>query len=414
MSSVANNLSNRIRTTSNKISQSKLASNRQVRESLSRRQQTNSNSRAPTTAANIYKFGIIPANDYDNPEAGLTDPFENPVLIAFILLITFGFIAYGLYRYYTNESEYRPGQTFYGSDILAYDPLFTMTTDKAEKCVARCQKDSLCAGITFNADTKTCLGSEEGQLREDANNYISWVKPKKQLSSVFAKKTEADKPLVGLANSTMTIKNTELARPPFISRFNFGLFIYINDFYEGHGRWRNIICKGTEWPAGDPLDTPYWETVAEQRPDQCLGIWLAPFNNNLRVCITTRQQLSSGITTRRQLSEPSTTSGQPTTQTIQQTIEYIDIQNVPTRKLFHLSANMVEGGMEVYLNGKLHRMIALKGAPVWNDLPLTILGPVSTPATIMDLVFLPESANLDDIRAQTRKLDEYAEKLKNE
>ena len=400
MSSVANNLSNRIRTTSNKISQSKLASNRPVRQTLSRRQQTNSNSRitSTTSATNSNKFGIIPANDYDDPEAGLTDPFENPVLIAFILLITFGFIAYGLYRYYTKEGDYKPGQTFYGSDILTYDPLFTMNTDKAEKCVSRCQKDSLCAGITFNTDTKTCLGSEEGQLREDASNFISWVKPKDQLGTDFAKKRAADKPLVGLANGMMTIKNTELARPPFISRFNFGLFIYINDFYEGHGRWRNIICKGTEWPAGEPLDTPYWETVAAERPDQCLGIWLAPFNNNLRVCLTTRQQLASG----------------QQQNTIQQTLEYIDIQNVPTRKLFHLSVNMVEGGMEVYLNGKLHRMIALKGVPVWNELPLTILPSVSTPATLMDLVFLPESANLDDIRAQTQKLENYSAKIKND
>jgi hypothetical protein len=402
MSSVANNLTNRIRTTTTKISQSKLASNRQVRESLSRRQQSNRSSGIKLVSNN--KLGVIPANDYDDPEAGITDPFENPVLIAFILLITFGFIAYGLYRYYTNESEYRPGQTFYGSDILTYEPLFTMATDKAEKCVSRCQKDSLCAGITFNADTLMCLGSEEGQLRDDSGNYISWVKPKNQLSSAFIKKTAA-KPLVGLANSQMTIKNNELARPPFISRFNFGIFIYINDFYEGHGRWRNIICKGTEWLAGEPIDTPYWETVAEQRPDQCLGIWLAPFNNNLRVCITTRRQLSTSTNTQQQPQQP---------KTIQQTLEYIDIQNIPTRKLFHLSVNMVDGGMEVYLNGKLHRMIALKGVPIWNELPLTILAPISTPATIMDLVFLPESANLDDIRIQTGKLDEYAEKLKNE
>jgi hypothetical protein len=405
MTSVANNLSNRIRTTANKISGSKLASNRPVRQTLSRRQTTSA--RASTTVAN--KLGI-PSNDFDDPEAGLTDPFENPVLLAFILLITFGFIAYGLYRYYTKESEYNPGQTYYGTDILAYQPLFTLNTDKIEKCVDRCQKDSLCSGLTFNSETLTCLGTEDGQLREDANNFTSWVKPKSQLGRISGqtKKTGIDKPVVGLADSQMTIKNTEFARPPFISRFNFGLFLYLNDFYEGHGSWRNIICKGTEWPAGDPFNTPYWETVAAERPDQCLGIWLAPFNNNLRICLTTRRQISGPSAT-----TPSASTNQSTqTPTIQQTLEFIDIQNVPTRKLFHISVNMVEGGMEVYLNGKLNRMIALKGAPVWNELPLTILPPVSTPATIMDLVFIPESANLDDIREQTRKLEEYSEKLK--
>ena len=401
MSSVANNLSKRIRTTSNKISGSQLASNRPVKQTLSRK-----SSSARASLAAINKSAVIPINDFDDPESGLTDPFENPVLLTFILLITFGFIAYGLYQYYTKDSEYKQGQTFYGADILAYQPLFTLNTDKAEKCKARCQKDSLCSGITFNSETLTCLGTEDGQLREDANNFISWVKPKSQLATGIVKNRNTDKPIVGLANSQTTIKNNEFARPPFISRFNFSLFIYINDFYDGHGGWRNIICKGTEWPASEPLNTPYWETVAAERPDQCLGIWLAPFNNNLRVCLTTRHQISG----------PSTpTMQQPTTQqkTIQQTLEFIDIQNIPTRKLFHLSVNMVESGMEVYLNGKLHRMIALKGAPVWNELPLTILGPTSTPATIMDLVFIPESANLDDIRAQTRKLDEYSEKLKN-
>ena len=407
MSAVSDNLTKRIKTATNKISGSTLASNRTVRQTVSRR---NSRSRSGVNAINSLgksqgaTTNGIPANDFDDPEAGITDPFENPVLLTFILLITFGFIAYGLYYYYKSDTDFKQGQTFYGADVLAYEPLFTLDTDKIDKCVDRCQKDSMCAGVTFNTDTLTCTGTEEGQLRDDNSNYVSWVKPKSITNAAgFHKKivgTNTDKPIHGFANSFMTIKNTEFARPPFNSRFNFSVFIYINDFYEGHGRWRNIICKGTQWPSDEPLDTPYWETVADARPDQCLGIWLAPFNNNLRICLTTRRQ-------------PSTATASTTNATIIQSLEYIDIQNIPTRKLFHLSVNMVEGGMEVYLNGKLHRMITLKGAPVWNDLPMTLFGKTSTPATIMDLIFIPDSADLDDIRAQTRKLDEYSEKLMN-
>jgi len=94
-----------------------------------------------------------------------------------------------------------------------------------------------------------------------------------------------------------------------------------------------------------------------------------------------------------------------------QSLEFMDIQTIPTRKLVHISVNMVEAGMEVYINGKLHRMQTLKGEPVWNQQPMTILGQVSTPAAIMDLVYIPDSADLDDIRAQTRKLQEYSEKI---
>ena len=394
MATIAKNLNNRIQKATNKITGSKLKTDTNVRETI--RRQTNKESNKA-----INRSGInIPPNDFDNPEYGLSDPFENPVLLTFILLITFGFIAYGLYHYYRRDMAFKQGQTFYGSDVLAYEPIFTMDADKVETCVARCQKDSMCQGITFNSDTLTCTGAEEGRLRDDSMNYISWVKPDK-ISNLLKERAIGAKPLIGLATGNMTLKNNELPRPPFISRFNFSLFLYINDFYEGHGKWRNIICKGSEWPQGDPLDTPYWENVSTERPEQCLGIWLAPFNNNLRVCVTTRRQTS-------------TTPGSPKSQSstiIQQTLEYIDIPNIPTRKLVHLSVNMVEGGMEIYLNGKLHRMQALKGAPIWNELPLTILGPISTPVTIMDLVFLPDSADLDDIRKQSQKLSEYAAKL---
>jgi hypothetical protein len=428
MSAVSDNLGKRIKTATNKISGSTLASNRTVRQTVSRRN-TRSRSRSGVNSINtnntntpintINRLGKspgaakngIPANDFDDPEAGITDPFENPVLLTFILLITFGFIAYGLYYYYKSDTDFKQGQTFYGADVLAYEPLFTLDTDKIDKCIDRCQKDSTCAGVTFNTDTLTCTGTEEGQLRDDNSNYVSWVKPKSITDATgFHNKivgVNTDKPIQGFANSFMTIKNTEFARPPFNSRFNFSVFLYINDFYEGHGRWRNIICKGTQWPPGEPLDTPYWETVVDARPDQCLGIWLAPFNNNLRICLTTRRQPS--VVVQPSTATPSTTN----TATIIQSLEYIDIQNIPTRKLFHLSVNMVEGGMEVYLNGKLHRMITLKGAPVWNNLPMTLFGQTSTPATILDLIFIPDSADLDDIRAQTRKLDEYSEKLMN-
>ncbi len=416
MSAVSDNLTKRIKTATNKISGSTLASNRSVRQTVSRR-----NSRSGTNSINSLGKSPaknIPPNDFDDPEAGLTDPFENPVLLAFILLITFGFIAYGLYYYYKRDTDFKQSQTFYGSDVLAYEPLFTLDTDKIDKCVDRCQKDSMCQGVTFNADTLTCTGTEEGQLRDDNSNYISWVKPQSIIKSGLHKKLtgiNTDKPIQGFANSFMTIKNTEFARPPFNSRFNFSLFIYLNDFYEGHGRWRNIISKGTPWPAGESLDTPYWETVTESRPEQCLGIWLAPFNNNLRICLTTRRQATKiqPSTASPTASTASSATPNNSATSIIQSLEYIDIQNVPTRKLFHLSVNMVEGGMEVYLNGKLHRMITLKGAPVWNDLPLTILGPVSTPVSIMDLVYIPDSADLDDIRAQTRKLQEYSEKITN-
>lgn len=403
MSAISNSLSSRVKSATNKISSSKLASNRDIRKSISKQNintlTLNSLGKSTNHQNSSYKY-----DDLDDPESGMTDPFDNPILLVFILLITFGFIAYGLYNYYQNDTSLKYGQTFYSADILAYEPIFTLDTDKVDNCIDRCQSDSTCMGITYNSDTLTCTGTEDGRLRTDDNNYISWVKPTKSNNLGIYSDTNNNKnnknkfgvkssTIIGFANSTMTIKDIEFARPPFNSRFNLSLFIYLNDFYENHGKWRNICCKGTQWPNGEPLDTPYWETIENERPEQCIGVWLTPFNNNLRICITTRRQSSQ--------------SSQ-----FQQSLEFVDIQNIPTRKLIHISINMIDSGIEVYLNGKLHRMQTLKGEPMWNQLPMTIFGQTSTSsAIIMDLVYLAESANLDNIKAQTHKLNEYSEKI---
>lgn len=394
MAAVSNNLSKRISNTTQKITGSTLASNKSARNTISRKESNNISKRL--RAANI----VIPPNDFDSPESEYTDPFQNPVLLVFLLLITFGFIAYGLYYYYKGSDEYNLGQTFYGDDILSYEPLFTMDTDKIDSCVSRCKKDSLCQGVTFDKDKLICTGTEDGKLRDDGAQYTSWVKPKNDLAELrkIAIK-ENVKPIMGLSEGGyQTLNNNLFARPPFVSRFNYSFFLYINDFYEGQGVWRNILCKGTAWPTeGESINTPYWEELCQIVPDQCIGVWLAPFNNNLRISITTQHR----------------DTGSSQVPQINQLVEYIDIYSIPTRLLFHLSINFIQGGMEVYLNGQLHKMIALKGTPVWNELPLTIFGPKSTPASIMDLVFIPESVDLDIIRAQTRKLKEYSKKIRD-
>lgn len=392
MSAVANNLVKRISNTTQKIASSKLSSNKNAKNAISSKQSNNNSIRR--MANNIFE-----ASNTDDPEAEYTDPFQNPVLLIFLLLITFGFIAYGLYYYYKGRDEYNLGQTFFGEDILNYEPLFTMDTPQIDDCVTRCKKDSLCQGVTFDKDKMSCTGSKEGRLRDDASNFTSWVKPKADLTALrnLAIK-ESVKPILGLTEGGyQTLKNESFARPPFVSRFNYSFFLYINDFYEGQGAWRNILCKGTPWPTeGKTIDTPYWEELCQIIPDQCIGVWLAPFNNNLRISVTTQYR--------------DTSSSQ--VPQINQIIEYIDLYSIPTRLLFHLSINFIEGGMEVYINGQLHKMIALKGTPVWNQLPMTIFGPKSTPASIMDLIFIPESVDLNIIREQTAKLKDYSKKVR--
>ena len=55
-----------------------------------------------------------------------------------------------------------------------------MEVDKIEPCIERCEKDTLCSGITFNKDELQCLGTDKGKLRDDESNHFAWIKEKKK------------------------------------------------------------------------------------------------------------------------------------------------------------------------------------------------------------------------------------------
>ena len=40
------------------------------------------------------------------------------------------------------------------------------------------KSDIYCSGITYNLNNKKCVGTKEGFLRKDDNNFIAYIKPK--------------------------------------------------------------------------------------------------------------------------------------------------------------------------------------------------------------------------------------------
>ena len=205
---------------------------------------------------------------------------QNPYILGVLIMIALGFLIYGTYTYLAGSSAVRPGQTFYGEDLLNYDPLFKINTDKIEPCMDRCSKDSLCAGITFDADTLTCVASRRGKLRADTNNYYSWVKPVAELGTRAKTLT-----LLGYTSGSGRVKAADIPMPYSPTSMTYSFVLYVDDFYVNQGTWRQVMHRGTEFDG--PLKTAYWEDVVKACPDQYCGVWMAPFNNNIRVCITT-------------------------------------------------------------------------------------------------------------------------------
>ena len=136
----------------------------------------------------------------------------NELLI--ILVIALLLITYVVYYYYTPSTSLKSGYTYYGKDLSSYKPLFKLDTEKTDDCISRCERDKLCTGFTFNKNTNQCVGTVNGKLRIDENNFMAWEKPEQNLDEYFKKSL-----IRGLIDNELVILDQVIAKPALENRF---------------------------------------------------------------------------------------------------------------------------------------------------------------------------------------------------
>jgi hypothetical protein len=421
--STANNIEKRIQNTTKNIArnQNKSISEMSLRDRLQpytqgfvdlvkgKKQSTQNNSKSNNNSKN--------KNANTQEEAS---PFDNPLVLITIIVIALAFMGYGLYKFMGSTSKVQQGKTYYGKNLTDYEPVFKMNTNKIEECINRCNLDTMCNGITFDDETQQCVGTKDGRLRNDSINFNAWVKSEEENIEVRTGK------LVGYANGLKVVNNIDIPKPKLPTEFNFSFYIYIEDFYDNQGSWKHIMHKGTSIDDIQKVDTPNWNDVNVLIPEQTIGVWCAPFNNNIRIAVTTLKQgykkgkfeynhayqqktISNPDTnghqvyvsdntggrfrdpTRNQfsrLNEDGDTTTNPLITT--QQVEYIDIYRVPIKKLVHISVNFTGMTMEIYMNGNLYKIHTLEGQPVFNNGDLFCMMNKTINGSIIDLKFTPE------------------------
>lgn len=337
---------------------------------------------------------------HSNANDSQDNPFNNPIMLWSLILIALGFMIYGLYYYYTTTSTVQQAKSYYGDNLLSYSPVFKLNTEQIEPCIKRCEADPLCDGITFNRDELTCVGTKRGLLREDDPSLSAWVKPVTDSEDDKSKKSII---LVGLAKENVVISADKISYPSNPYEFNWSMYLYLNDHMGNHGSWRHILHKGSEVP--DQIDTPNWEDVLAQFPDQSVGIWMAPYNNNLRIALTTvtRSKYDNANTQNVMVSQhahvdAAMAQGKPMSpSTYEKNIEFFDIYQFPVKKLKHLSVNVLTNTVEVYMDGMLYKVFSLTGKPEFNRGNLYVMKPKSVDGYIQKLSYAPAALKINGI-----------------
>jgi hypothetical protein len=378
-------------------------------------------------------------NNLNNILPKKDDILNHPYIMGFLIFICIFVIVYIIYKYAVTNSPMQ-GYTYYANDILKLDPLFTENVTTVYECIDLCKNQINCDGITYDVKNNTCIGQKEGRLRTDADNLYAWVK-KQSTGSIKTSGTVKDindisnnKILMSYIKSdnSVTIASKNVPSPPFIDRFSYSFVIRVKDWYENYSYWRHILHKGSPPDKSvnnktKSLEYHNWENIANDLPEQSLGFWLSPFQNNLRIAITTISKIPkprsydhANIEKCRCQNNQNIPFYKPTSQpnvhcsncwiTDQegdlehkedsaldfkdyQTIDYVDIQDLQTNVPLHVAVSLYGNIIEVYINGVFKVNKVLNGTPKWNNGDLYIHNPKTYNGSLNNLMVISGTIN---------------------
>ena len=360
-------------------------------------------------------------NNKDNTEH--KNIFSDFYLIGFILLIGLCFIGYAIYIYKFKSVEIQENSSFYGEDVNLYEPLFNEQLNTINDCIDTCKQNIICDGITYNSQSQMCSGTKNGLVRNENSEYSAWVKPKEFNLTEQNTKDFKKAIIVGHTKTNKVVNRMNLQNPYRIGYFSYSFNLTIYDFYKNYGSWRHVFHKGTEIEEGSIINYQSWENLVKDFPIQSIGVWLAPFTNNLRIAVTTQSETNKNTGTytdafvkkcnditeecyitdmpggkwadKTRISDDSNANIQ-----LSDNLEFFDndLQNIPINKEINITITFKGTDVEVYYDGKIVKVVKLDGLPIINKSNLYVMNDKTFGGEINNLIYYPDNFTLDNIK----------------
>jgi hypothetical protein len=375
--------------------------------------------------ANPGNINLMNKSGFYNKEK--VNIFSNIYLILSIFSIALLFFGYAIYKYTQSKSNLNilANSSYYGTDVSVYEPIFQDKAKTINDCINICQNDITCDGITYNDDTQSCLGTKNGQVRNENANYSAWVKPPSDKVSKDSMSKDLSKAvLVGYTKKMTVIDGKKIQNPYMLGYFAYSFNLTIYDFYKNYGSWRHVFHRGTDIAPGTSLKYQSWENLLVDFPMQSIGVWLAPFTNNLRIAVTTTSlsnksygsyqdafiQKCNNVTGQCYVSDmPSgkwadtsrSGDGSNPNTTEDTYVEYFDhdLQNIPINKQINITLNFRGNNVETLFNGKIIKINSLDGVPKLCTNSLYVMNDLTFGGEISNLLYYPDTLLLGDIQS---------------
>jgi hypothetical protein len=198
------------------------------------------------------------------------------------------------------------------------------------------------------------------------------------------------------------IESNVLSQPQ--SGYTYSMWLYVANWYSStsYKKWKPVYCRAD---IPDGCGTLEWDKVPFQQP----GIWLAPTSNAMRVVVTTTARAP---TCNSQASDDTRSCGSSPSSDAEGSniniLEYVDLQDIPIGKWFHLCIVVTSQRVELYMNGLLVQTSILVGSCEVNSDECTIENGYFAPGTVK------YSARLSNFRYMPRPMPSQMVRLLHE
>ena len=196
--------------------------------------------------------------------------------------------------------------------------------------------------------------------------------------------------------------------------YSINFWLYIKDENTFHNLWRNIFYKGND-PERTTNSFNYtsWDDLSTAITDQSPGLWLHPNSNKLRLAFTVEidkiycrtiddkdkcnnekvciynyrsQECSVKIEHPKQKYKKPEYSISARNQYI---VEYIDLPDIPIKKMVNFSFILDNNILNIYINNKLLKIHKFLGTPIFNKGNYYFLYPNSLDCEIYNFKYIP-------------------------
>jgi len=328
-------------------------------------------------------------------ELSNSNPLKYTGILFFVFLVLVGYVGYTFYNYFTS-SVMLQGYSFLSDDLKNMEYLFENKDMIKEDCLKECKTDYLCSGVTYDASSNVCYGVKHGKLRSDDNHIYAWAKDRESISM-----NNDDNILVSWTKDHQKLLRRQLPTPPFLNRFSVSFWFQIDNWYTNYAVWRNIFHHGSEPEENMHLTT--WGDVITKIPKQRLGLWLAPYTNNIRCVVGTKIPFdlsSSSEHPGNQICKGKNCyiKAHHTDNKTYYDLEFKDIKNVDIGIPNMIAIVVYDKSFNIYLNGKLAHNINLDGEPLPLNNDCFIKAPKSYEGHIINFRYWDTSLTSGKIR----------------